>query len=362
MGTWKDKVETTAIDNYEEYIKNFTDTNNDPMYVTPRMRGLQDFDFVDQNTKGNLMAGYADKYCMRASVSLLRDLIREVKTNPNVSYQVCYTNDEIRNDETSDYYSVVMKQPDSLEAVEAEVFASRVLNYFGVPVAYNRRIDRAIPNYPTENYLMSVDMIRRNERLVLLDEIIPVQRGYVDIDNFKRGGLKNTLDFVGDSLKNYLGENGINYTEEDIEEYLKFLSTSILIRKAWMSEGDLRNGNTGILIDLEKKKFRPLPNFDMEDCFTKSRLDYEELKQLHDFDPEGYDRFVEKMYEFLKLNDKKESACTKMAHKYIRDEKIAGNFVNKLYMEGGRILKLTEQIKKECSDKNKADEGNQILA
>ena len=170
------------------------------------------------------------------------------------------------------------------------------------------------------------------------------------------------MNFVGDSLKDYLDKNGINYTQKDVEDYLKYLGTSILIRRELMGEGDLRNGNTGILVDLKNKTFRPLPNFDMEKCFSASRLCCEELKQLYEFDSDGYDRFTDKLFEFLALDEKQESVCIKMAYKYIKDKKIANKFIKQLYADGCRLLKSSEHIKKDCCDKVKVGEDEQILA
>ncbi|MBR3885892.1 MAG: hypothetical protein IKJ33_05505 [Clostridia bacterium] len=362
-----DKIEHSANENYNDYIKSFIKTKDTFYRKIPNMRGVKDFDFVDEGTKDNefvnMLSGYSVKYCVRANVMLLRDLIREIKSNPNCSYQTCYTNKEIINDDIPEYFSVFMKEPDSLFAVEADVFASRILNYFGLPVAYNRRIDKATRHYGTTKYVMSVDMIRKNEKLVLLSDIVPF-KAHIDIGKFNRNGLKDTLEFIGEYLKIYLEKEGIGYTEKDIEEYKKYLAMSVLERYMLMADTDFRNGNTGILIDTKNKSFRALPNFDMEKCFgtiaNESRFD--DLKSFYELYPEDYDEFISKMFNLFKEPEKGESLDVKIARKSVRNESVANAMLFEMYNSAGEIWRETEKFKKRLVPNGNNEKANEILA
>ena len=356
-----DLIEHTVPENYEEYIKNFDDTKKDSTYVTPRRHGISDFDFVDQSSQENLLAGYAGKYCVKVDISLLRDLVKEIKTNPNSSYQTCYTNKQIREDDITTYFSAIIKEPNCLIDIESEVLGSRILNYFGIPVVYNRRIDRAIPRYSTEHYLISVDAIRQNERLVLLKELIPVGAGVVDINNFEQNGLKKTLDVLGEHLKNYLDAEGINYTNKDIDDFKHYTCDSLRIRRLLLGDIDLRNGNCGVLLDLKKKTFRPFPNFDMEMCHAfHDTLNYNAVKQIYDYDPEGFERFIAKMMEFFQFDENKNSDCIKLIYKNIRDKKMADGFIDRLYLRAVEIVNMVGRVKPESNKYREGVNLNQV--
>ena len=358
-----DKIEYTADENYEEYIKNFTRTDESILRKIPNMRGVKDFDFVDESSRSNRLTGYSDKYCVRAHVMLLRDLVKEILINPNSSYQFCYTTEEIMTGSFPEYFSVLMKQPDSLHAVESEVFASRLLNYFGVPVVYNRRIDKGYPHYESSKYVMSVDMIRRNEKLVLLNDFVPLT-GHYDVSRYDRNGLKETLDMNCHYLKAYLDSEGINYTEDDIENYKLFLFNSILIRIMLLGDMDLRNGNAGILIDIKNKTFRPLPNFDMEKSFStlanSNRFSY--LKEFYDLYPKEYDEFIRKMIGLFEPTKRGLPLYEVIARKSMREESVANSIMYKLYTSASEILDETLRFKKVLGEDDNNEKGKEILA
>lgn len=358
----EDLIEHNLPEDYEEYIKGFEDFTDDPIYASPRMRWVESFKWVDQRSKENYTSGHADKWFVRGNVSLFRDLIKELSTNQNSSFETCYEKEEIINGEIPEYFSMLLKKPDSKFELDVDVFASHILNYFEVPVAFNRRFDRALPGYPTENYLMSVDVIRSNEKLVLLNEVIPSLAG-VEIARFQFDGLKNTLDLVGGYLKKYLDEQGIKYTDNEIEDYKKYLANSILIRRVWLGDYDFRNGNAGILINIKNKTFRALPNFDMEKSFSSPRpvINYEVLEQFYDYDSEMYDGFTERMFEFLSENKKGERPCMRMVDKLIKDDAIKNSMVLAIYNVAGEIWQISNQIRKDRNEAEKNAAEKEIL-
>ena len=359
----EEKTIHSEEENYEEYIKSFINTKETFYRKIPNMRGVKDFDFVDEGSKDNMLSGYSVKYCVRAHVMLLRDLVKEIRENQNSSYKTCYTRDEIVSGDFPEYFSVFMKETEDTYSIESEVFASRILNYFGLPVAYNRRIDKGSPYYGTTKYVMSVDMIRKNEKLVLLSDIIPF-RSHIDIKRFEIQGLKDTLDFVGEYLKVYLEQEGIDFTEQEIEDYKKFLAMSLLERYIFLGDTDFRNGNAGILVDLKKKRFRALPNFDMEKSFGSlaSSKRFESLKEFYDLYPEDYDKFIEKMFYLFKEPEKGDALDVKMARKTIRSESVANAILFSMYKSAGEIWNETLKFKKELASKSEDENGKEILA
>jgi hypothetical protein len=359
----EEKIAHSESENYEEYIKSFINTKKTFYRKIPNMRGVKDFDFVDEGSNDNMLTGYSVKYCVRAHVMLLRDLVKEIQTNPNASYQTCYTKDEIISGDFPEYFSVFMKETDTDYAIGSEVFASRLLNYFGTPVAYNRRIDKGSPYYGTTKYVMSVDMIGRNEKLVLLSDIIPF-RTHIDIRKFEIQGLKETLDFVGQYLESYLDQEGVEYTENEIEDYKKFLAVSLLERYMFLGDTDFRNGNSGILIDLKKNKFRPLPNFDMEKSFSSlaSSRRFGSLIEFYDLYPDEYDKFIHKMLGLFEGTKKGSAVCIDLAKKAIREDAVASSVLYQMSNSAEEIWNETVKFKKNLEANEDNEKGYDNLA
>ena len=368
IDTWRfieveEKIEHNIDENYEKYLESFIKTKDTFYRKIPNMRGVVDFDYVDESSKDNMLSGYSVKYCVRANVMFFRDLIKEIHTNPDCSYKLCYTNEEVINGDIPNYFSVFMKEPVDLRSIEAEVYASRILNYFGTPVVYNRRVDKAVRHYGTTNYLMSIDMIRRNEKLVLLNEIVPFQT-HIDIGKFEKNGLKETLDVIGEYLKIYLDNEGVLYTEKEIEDYKKYLSISLLDRVMLLGDSDFRNGNTGILVDVKNKRFRAIPNFDMEKSFgtLAGEKRFESLKEFYELFPEEYDNFIHKMLGLFENNKKGEPVYYDIAKKSVRSEAVANSLMYKIYENAEQIWNETMNFRKNLSSSENVENSKDILA
>ena len=330
--------------------KSFIKTNRAFFRRSPKIRGLKDFDYVDERSDQNALGGYSEKYCIMADRMYFRDLIEEIQNNPNSSYQTSYTREEIVSGQYPEHFSVYIKQPQDQKSVESDVFSSRILNYLGTPVVYNRRIDKGYPDSWSEMFLMSVDAIRPNEKLVLLSDIVPYEAN-ADIKKFMRYGLKQTLDRIGEFVADYLKYENIVCTAEDIDNYKKFLFVSILGRTMLLGDGDFRNGNAGILLDAKNNSFRPFPNMDMEKAFssisTTMRFNY--LKECYELYPDLYADFVKKMLILVDSEKgQKESNCSKIARRTIRDKEMSKYFVDHLTENAEAIWRETMQIKSLC--------------
>ena len=332
---------------YQEYLKSFVDTHQDELRYIPKMRGIKDFDFVDETSVKNKVGGQATKWCVRANKMYFRDLIKEIKNNSNSSYETCYTKNEIEQGNIPEYFSVVIKEPESECSIDADVFGSRILNYFGVPVAYNRRIDKAYPNYSSDKYLMSVDFLRPNETFVELSEVISFGEG-MEIKWFARKGMDRVIECIDFYLDKYLRERNIKFNEGDIAKYNSYFISSLLTRVYLMNDNDFRNGNIGIILNKKEKSFRPAPNFDLEKCFSfkEDGLKFNLVADIYKKFPNEYADFIYRTYQFVVDDGTGESDCSKLAKKSIKNSDHAVEFINNIYKNASQILKTAEELVK----------------
>ena len=196
-------------------------------------------------------------------------------------------------------------------------------------------------------------MAKNNDGNLIVGLDIPksVSQINADIKKFMRYGLKQTLDRIGEFVADYLKYENIVCTAEDIDNYKKFLFVSILGRTMLLGDGDFRNGNAGILLDAKNNSFRPFPNMDMEKAFssisTTMRFNY--LKECYELYPDLYADFVKKMLILVDSEKgQKESNCSKIARRTIRDKEMSKYFVDHLTENAEAIWRETMQIKSLC--------------
>lgn len=278
---------------YLDFIQNFTDCKNDIIRDVPMIDGIKDFDFVDEFSKENSVQGFCEKWCVLAHSSLIQDMLDEIKQNPKSGYQACFTGEEIVNGEIPEYCSAILKVSDDLQ-LECEMLGSKILNLYGLPVAYNTGVK--VENFAgrEEKYILSVDFIQKNEDFIDLNDI-STANSYADLKRFYRYGIKNTMKIAINNLKNYLNDNGINYTKQDIASYESFLVSSMLVRNYLLGDADFRNGNAGILVNKENKTFRPAPNFDFGELLygLTSQEKFEHIDEFIRFYPSEFANFLQ---------------------------------------------------------------------
>lgn len=344
---------------YLEYLKSFTETKKDPMRYIPKFRGVKDYDFVDETSQENKVAGHASKWFVRLNKMYFKNLINEIKNNSNSTYETCYGNDEIKKNNIPEYISVLIKEPDRELELDADVFGSRVLNYFGLPVVFNRRIDKALPYFSTSKYLVSVDFLRPNEEFIQLNDIVEFGKG-IDIKRFDINGMKNTISSILPYLESTLKEKGVRYAKKDLENFENYLVASTLVRVILLGDDDYRNGNVGILINTKDKTFRPVPNFDMEKSFIYRGCD-NKLKKLSSFYneyPDIFDDFIQKMYDFVVDDGSGESDCSKLAKRSLKNDTHRRMFVDCIYGRAGEILEKCKQMYEEMQDTQNQSQPN----
>ena len=330
---------------YLEYLKSFTDTKKDSLRYIPKFRGVKDYDYVDEHSDANKVVGHSSKWFVRLNKMYFKEMIRDVQKNASSSYETCYRKDEIQENNVPEYVSVLIKEPDRELELDADVFGSRVLNHFGLPVVFNRRIDKAIPRYPASKYLVSVDFLRPNEEFVPLNEIVEFGKG-IDIKRYETCGLKKTISNILPYLEKSLNENGISFSKQDIKNFENYLVSSFLVRVILLGDDDFRNGNVGILINRKDNTFRPAPNFDMEKSFIYRGANekLKNLPQIYNDYPELFGDFVEKTYYFVCPDKAGESPCYRLAKKSIKNENDRGIFVDCICGRASEIFEKCNQI------------------
>lgn len=333
------------------YLNGFVDTNKPNDRKVPDFFGIRDFDLVDETSKDNWLAGHSNKWCELADRRFFENFIGYIKNNPNSSFQICYDTDKILKGEVPHSVSVFIKEMTRESRVEAEIFASHIMNYFGLPTSFNTRI---VGNNGKgmKNYLMSVDFLRSNEKLVLLEDLIGENmRNWISLDvrHYLEGDFEYNIKLIKKLLSEKLKEEEINYTQKDVDEFVSFLVSSMLVRTFLLGDSDFQIQNTGILINDKNKTFRPIPNFDFECSFAASYINrdtldtiFQTLPEIQAMFPHEYDEFIKKMNELTKENKDGESLCSLLAKHYVNKSEFRDSFLNRINLNKTEILGSSE--------------------
>lgn len=337
---------------YLEYLEKFVDTSKENSRNNPIFWGVKDFDFVDEQSEQNKLDGHTNKWCEMANRSYFEDYIFDVKNNPYSSFQTCLTKEEIINDYIPDHFSVLIKEMPNETQVEVEILASRIMNYFGLPTSFNTRIPGKQGN-EIKNYLMSVDFLKFGDELVLIEDLQHEENQNwfnFDVRWFSKGDFKENIEVTAELVKNKLMKENIDFTKKDIDKFISFVVSSMLVRSFLMGDSDFHTNNVGILINSKTQSFRPIPNFDYECCFNRDITNYtnlgtifQSLPEIKELFPNEYDDFIEKMQKFIKPRTKSVSDCELIAHQQIRDDEIRERFINQICLNAGQILQATPQ-------------------
>lgn len=274
----------------------------------PNIDGVSDFTHISKTAV--YLDGYSPKWAGRVDKDNLEELIYEVLDNPECSYETCYTKDAFEG-YVPKYFSAIIKKLDNTTEVDYDVLGSRLMNYLGVPTAFNVRCDGKVElkdDGTGENttiwlpYLISVDFIRENEEFYDLYDVYSAER--FDIERVFDNGLARTTLINKNMLKIFLKNNDIGFIDEDLKNYERILAKSIVSRAILLGDKDVRNANLGILINRKNKTFRFAPNHDYNWLLERKPISGEDLRILDEYSklyPEDCRTLIQK---FMKLVEK----------------------------------------------------------
>lgn len=341
----------------KEYLKSvskFINTAEDETYEIPNIAGIEPFTLVDQNSRDNLVAGMAQKYCLRAKKELFSELNDEMKNNPNCSYDTCFTKDEYKNNSISTY-SIILKEDKVLD-IECEVLGSRIFNFYGLPTVYNKRFDEKKGKAVVGSYVASVDCLKPNERFYDLFDIAFIGGG--NLLSIQAEGLDKTIDGISKAVGWYLKKMNISYDKNQMQDLKSFIVYSYMVRVLLLNDSDYRNGNAGIIINEKDNYFRPFPNFDYNllfDCKTND----DRLKLIEDIAvsyPEVLEDFLEKTEKFVTKESEDElSPCETIFNGAIKRKSARENLLEKFYSNVVLVVNKARDVKKELAEMEQED-------
>lgn len=324
---------------YLKYLKSFTETSLVANRNFPKISPyVKDYDFVESG-----LTGYDQKWVARIGrMHLYRELITEIKNNPNCAYDICYDRSDLEGVAPAEF-SAVLKRPNYWCEVDFDVFGSRVLNYFGIPTVFNRRFEALDKDVGfVRNYVASVSFIKQNEEFFDLYDVNSKHDKKFELKNASKYGLEETLNRIGIIVERFLRANHVKYSSVDIENYKRYMAMSIAVRVGVLADGDFKNGNAGIILNFARSYFRPVPNFDFGELFDEDALkDEKRFGLIRDYArlyPEDFLSFSRKVESFVSRKNGKTSECEKLANMHIREDNIRKLALNS-------ILKNADQIR-----------------
>ena len=308
---------------------------------------IQQYDDVSYSGNNGLR-GVRTKKFVRFDSVLFYDLICELQNNPNCSYDT-YVNELIKENYIPNHISVLEKKDNGLMSSKDEfglghfkdVIASRILNMFGCPTAYE-----TIFNIDGEVVNCSVDFGRIDEDFYILGSMIPMHKSNVNI-------LKNRVPEIIDKLKFFCNKNGIEDCDDLISQFIDDYCYSILIRKYLILDSDCGYNNIGFIHNFKNNSFRLSPSFDLEYAFsfitdrhikfTFNKEYQDDLRYLKLNNPHILKRFLEKLQKLNVLNNGK-SEFISIVEKVVGENKHSEKFINKLYCHVNDLISLSDDI------------------
>ena len=243
--TIKSMAEFSQNKKYNELIKMF-----DVKFANYNSLKPVDFDEIIKPSKYGF-DGRNPKKFKRVNASGFRQMIEEIKNNPNCSY-ITYINKVVKEGIVPEKLAVMDKESDVL-SVSKEAIATRILNYFGVPTSFN------LPaKLKDEYHSLSVDFISENEEFIELYTLLPPTEGEYFIEKTYR-----IIEIVEYYLKKLYKDEQPEKFKDNLEKFKRDLVVSFFVRQFVLGDVDCNMVNTGLLINTETWDFK-LINFDLE--------------------------------------------------------------------------------------------------
>lgn len=301
---------------FEKYIKGVQDNQ------------IERYDSIEPTSDKDYLSGSRFKFFVRCSSKLFKDLIKEIRNNPNCSYDT-YINDLIKSGYTPKFVSMLRKERNGIMTSHEEygmehfrdVCASRILNYFNCPTTHETML-----NIDGDNYCCSVDFNKMGEDFDSIGSLLGIGEN----------NLEENLESLGIMLENLNNGKQFKNFDEMQKNFLEEYVYSFLIRRYVLADKDCWFNNFGIIINTKDNTFRLAPNFDFEYCFgfvhnVFKKQDFQEcfvkdLEFARKQYPKVYEKFYNKFQEFIDIG-KNKPTCARIIEKEIGSGKKSREFI-----------------------------------
>ena len=313
---------------YAKYIMNFRDPRTIDLRVGQEIDNMQEFDLVDNHSPENYVNGHLRKRFIQLNSDYFLDYFKEVKKGGSYESYI----DDIENHPK--YLSALIKQAPLDQQYMCEIFAPRIFNEFRVPVVFNT----TCKDSDGEEYVVSLDFIKPNERLFLLDEACGNSQFGVELT------LKESLEDFNAFVDYCSDKHQCTQTRKQKIDLEKQFIRSYLLRILLLADWDFSTKNVGLLINEKTGQMRLAPNFDLEYCFMSEFPVEEDLMFAYEKYPEIVEKFCKKVEQFSKGKLFAKSKFETMLEKYSSIDYHRG--VKDIYgKQSARIIKASENMK-----------------
>lgn len=239
------------------------------------------------------------------------ELFDEVRNNSDCKY-VTYLNDIIKQGYTPENVSALIKNPWCRDYALAEVIASKIMNYFSIPVSYY-----SLAKCGKDIYTLSPDFLKENEEITNL---------YMEMREFSPGKSK-VKDYIQHIFKGIEDSVRDFYTRDDMsrEDFDKIIETSynmkeeylrmFLIRQMLLNDVDFDTYNVGIIKNREAQTIGFSPVFDLSSSLIISTPEdgIKSIMKIFNNDyPDTLHDFMSKLEAGTKADENNISAFDKM--------------------------------------------------
>ena len=287
-----------------------------------------DYDDTTPKTKNQDLDGIHYKKFVRFDAEYFKDLIHELQTNPECSYQTYLGDLLLDKTYKPKYLSVMLKDIGDTNAINNEILASRICNYMGVPTVYNKKF---VEN--DSNYLLSVDFLQGNNTIIDLSPLLEEIKGDdITINDFgaiERDFSKCLFDIseVFNVNKSRAGKYRWNF---DKDKYYEELAYYYLVRTYIIKDNDFFPRNLCNICD-ENNNIKLGPVFDCESSFfggTKGFDSVESVAYIKQHFPESFDKFCQNYKRLMTPKGLKKVFADIDDKEYIKSKK---EFLNRCY-------------------------------
>jgi len=322
---------------FEKYIKEIDDNK------------VEEYD--ETFSSGDIIGGVRFKKFVRFDSEVFKELVDEIKNNPNCSYDT-YVNELIKSGYIPKHISVLKKEDNSFRNADdmyeighfKEVIASRILNFFECPTTYE-----VLLNIGRQTFSCSVDFGRYREDFYQMSRI-PL------IHSLGLNSMDENVKDLRVKLKYFTSHNNIDkHAEEMSKKFIEDYIYSMMIRKFVLCDDDCGFHNVGLIYNVEKNTVRMAPSFDFEYCFIFAKDDHERRKEFAEFEedlkfvkvnyPHIFSKFTTKLRQIMAKKNEV-TMLSKIVENEIGKDKKSKKFSSALEDYEDKLLLITESVVK----------------